>query len=187
MKIIYGKHKNRVVPTIKNSNYRPTTSRFREALFSILNSGHFGSSYLEGLKVLDLFSGSGILSFEAISRGARSATLIDTNSNHLKLIEQFARAIGEGSNIRCLLVDATVLPCADQKYDIVFMDPPYYNDFCRKTLDCLIKNHWLEHKAVIVMELEKKANIDWKIFPQCKLIKENIYGNSKLLIMQYEQ
>lgn len=187
MKIIYGKHKNRVVPTIKNSDYRPTTSKFREALFSILCSKVFNSNSLSGLKVLDLYAGSGILSFEAISRGAISATLIDINTKHLKLIEKFANIIGEQGNIKCKNINATALPYADQKYNIVFMDPPYYNDLCKKTLDCLIKNEWLEDKAVIVMELEKTANIDWSLFPSLKMVKESIYSNSKLLITQYEQ
>ena len=187
MKIIYGKHKNRVVPTVKNSDYRPTTSKFREALFSILSARIFHSNSLDDLKVLDLYAGSGILSFEAISRGAALAALVDTNINHLKLIEKFAVTIGEKDKIHCSNINAANLPTADRKYDIVFMDPPYYNNLCPKTLECLLKNQWLENDSVIAIEIEKTASINWSLFPQLKLVKEVVYGGSKLIVAKYEQ
>jgi 16S rRNA G966 N2-methylase RsmD len=67
------------------------------------------------------------------------------------------------------------------------MDPPYYNNLCVKTLACLIKNHWLENNAIIVMEMEKIAKIVLENFPNLHLLKEKIYGNNKLLIVRYEQ
>lgn len=187
MKIIYGKHQNRTVPTLKSSDYRPTTAKFREALFNILESGKLTShNPLAGSRVLDLFAGSGVLSFEALSRGAKFAALIDTNGKHLQLIEQFAGKIGEGDNIKCQLMDASKLTRAEQKYDLVFMDPPYYNNLCTIVLERLIKYDWLEEKAIITMEMEKTATINLGNFPALKMLKEKIYGKSKLLIIQYK-
>ena len=188
MKIIAGKHKNRVIPTIKTSNYRPTTSKFREALFSIISSGEFVNLQpIINANILDLFAGTGIFSFESLSRGAKKATLIDNNPEHLKLIEKFANKIGEKDNINCQLADATDLARSNIQYNIVFIDPPYYNNLCVKTLNCLIKNNWLENNAIIAMEMEKTAKLVLGDFPNLHLLKEKVYGNSRLIIVRYEQ
>jgi 16S rRNA (guanine966-N2)-methyltransferase len=188
MKIIAGKHKNRIIPTIKTADYRPTTTKFREALFSIMASGEFFDLQpIVDAKILDLFAGTGILSFESLSRGAKNVTFVDNNPNHLKLIEKFANKIGEKDNIDCQLTDASALAKSIRQYNIVFMDPPYYNNLCVKTLTCLIKNNWLENNAIIVMEMEKIAKIVLENFPNLHLLKEKIYGNNKLLIVRYEQ
>ena len=116
MRIIAGKHKNRVIPTLKNSDYRPSTAKFREALFSILSSGEFADVRLiQGAQVLDLFAGTGSLSFEALSRGASSITLVDNCREHLDLALDFARKIGELDNISVLITDATFLSKAPRK------------------------------------------------------------------------
>ena len=122
-----------------------------------------------------------------MSRGAKKATLIDNNPEHLKLIEKFANKIGEKDNINCQLADATDLARSNIQYNIVFIDPPYYNNLCVKTLNCLIKNNWLENNAIIAMEMEKMARIVLENFPNLHLLKEKIYGNNKLLILIYEQ
>jgi len=188
MKIISGKHKNRIIPTSKASEYRPTTAKLREALFSIIVSGEFfNSKPLDNAQTLDLFAGTGILSFEALSRGAKNVTLIDNNLEHLKLIKKFADKIGEKNNIYCQLADASSLPKSNRQYNIVFIDPPYYNNLCVKTLTCLIKNNWLENNAIIAMEMEKTAKLVLGDFPNLHLLKEKVYGNSRLIIVRYEQ
>ncbi len=188
MKIISGKHKNRIISTSKIAQYKPTTAKFREALFSIIASGEFfNSKPLANAQILDLFAGTGVMSFEALSRGAKNATLIDNNSEHLRLIEKFADKIGEKNNIYCQLTDASSLPKSNRQYNIVFMDPPYYNNLCVKTLTCLIKNNWLENNAIIAMEMEKGAKLALEDFSSLHLLKEKVYGNSKLIIVRYEQ
>ena len=188
MKIISGKHKNRIIPSLKTANYRPTTAKFREALFSIISSGEFlNLKPIINARILDLFAGTGGLSFEALSRGAKHATLIDISPEHLKAIEKFAAELGETENINCWLADASRLGRASGQYNVVFMDPPYYNNLCVKTLICLLENNWLENNAIIVMEMEKAADIALENFPALQLLKEEIYGNNKLLIVKYEQ
>jgi 16S rRNA (guanine966-N2)-methyltransferase len=188
MKIISGKHKNRIIPTSKDAQYRPTTAKFREALFSIITSGEFfNSKSIADAQVLDLFAGTGILSFEALSRGVKSATLIDNNPEHLRLIEKFADKIGEKNSIYYQLEDASSLTLSNRQYNIVFMDPPYYNNLCAKALTCLIKNNWLENNAIIAMEMEKTAKLILEDFPNLHLLKQKVYGNSKLVIARYEQ
>ena len=186
MRIIAGKHKNRVVPTLKNSDYRPSTAKFREALFSILSSGEFADIRLiHGAQVLDLFAGTGSLSFEALSRGASSITLVDNCREHLDLALDFARKIGELDNISVLVTDATFLSKPPRKYNLVFMDPPYHNKFIIKSLICLVKNDWLTNGAIIAVEMNKRENIE--LIDEVSLVKEKVYGNNKLLVLKYDQ
>lgn len=186
MKIIAGKHKNRVIPTLKNSDYRPSTTKFREALFSILSSGEFiDKPPFENAEILDLFAGTGSLSFEGLSRGAKTITLLDNNKDHLQVAKDFASKINEEDNVKFLLASAISLPLASEQYSLVFMDPPYYNQFVEKSLTSLIKNKWLKNNAIIAVEMEKREAFS---MPQnIVLIKEKIYGNNKLLILRYEQ
>ena len=186
MRIIAGKYKNRVIPTLKKSDYRPSTTKFREALFSILSSGEFVDTQpIIGAKVLDLFAGTGSLAFEALSRGAENITLIDNNDEHLKISKGFAKKIGEESNVKALLMNGASLLGSIDKYNLVFMDPPYYNNYIVKSLNSLIKNQWLAEGALIAIEMAKSEKFE--LPKNLQLIKEKIYGNNKLLILKYEQ
>lgn len=186
MRIIAGKHKNRIIPSLKSSDYRPSTTKFREALFSILSSGTFvDKPPFENANILDLFAGTGSLSFEALSRGAKTITLLDNIKDHLKVAKDFAAKIGEADNVKILLASAISLPHASEQYSLVFMDPPYYNQFVEKSLISLIKNQWLKNKAIIVVEMERRE--EFSMPDNVILVKERIYGNNKLLILRYEQ
>ncbi len=186
MKIITGKHKNRVIPTLKKSDYRPSTTKFREALFSILSSGEFlESQSIVNSRVLDLFAGTGSLSFEALSRGADSITLVEENENYLKLAMEFAHKIGEEEQVRVLLMNAVDLVQASSKYDLIFMDPPYYNDYIKKILKILIIREWLAQDAIVAIEMEIHKKIEMP--KELKIIKEKVYSNNKLLILKYQQ
>jgi 16S rRNA (guanine966-N2)-methyltransferase len=186
MRIIAGKHKNRVIPTRKESDYRPSTEKFREALFSILSSGEFADTKpVVGAQVLDLFAGTGSLSFESLSRGANNVTLVDNDRENMDLALNFAKKIGEEKNTSVLIADATFLSKSSRKYNLVFMDPPYFKNLIIKSLTCLIKNDWLENGAIITVEMSYRENIEF--IDSITLVKEKIYGNNKLLILKYEQ
>ena len=184
MRIIAGKYKNRVIPTLKNSGYRPSTAKFREALFSILSSGEFAKSQiLLGANILDVYSGSGAISFEAISRGAGSACLIDNNADNLRIAREFAEKIGANDNMNFLQIDALFLPKSTRTFEIVFIDPPYYRNMAVKTIKSLISNGWLANGAVAAIELAKNEHMDE--IDGLELLKNNIYGNSRLLLFKY--
>lgn len=195
IKIIAGKHKGRLIPTLKGADYRPSTARFKEALFSILSSALFKESkILENANILDLFAGTGGLSFEGISRGAKTATLVDINEVYLKAAKNFAEKIGETEKISFLKLSAINLPFSGKKYNLILMDPPYGKDFVSKTLKSLAKNNWLENDAIIVIEQPKNEDI---ILDQnarennptlgfgMTIIDERSYGNSKMRILKY--
>lgn len=186
MKIITGTLKGRVIPTIKNGEYRPSTTRFREALFSILSSGEFAESQpIKGANILDVFAGTGVLSFEAISRGAAKATLVDLNSKFLEHANNFAERIGIEDQVETLCSNALFLPRSNQAYDVVFLDPPYYKQLAKKTMKCMVRREWLANGALVAVELEKTEDIE--DFDNFSLIKQRVFGKSKLLLFKYNQ
>ena len=97
LRIIAGKHKGRIIPSLKEAKCKPSKSKIREAIFSILSSGYFAdyNLLLEGSKVLDLFCGTGCLGFEAISRGAGFVTFVDIERVNLEGVKDFSNNIGE--------------------------------------------------------------------------------------------
>ena len=185
IRIIAGKHKGRVIPTIKSADYRPSTGKFREALFSILTSGEFvKDEILQNAKILDLYSGTGSLSFEALSRGALSATLVDINQEYLKAAKQFSEKIGEVETTQFLKLSATSLPFSGRQYNLVFMDPPYAKNFINKTINSLIKNKWLENQAIIIADSDIREEISSN--NKLEIIDQRNYGNSKMIILKFE-
>lgn len=183
MRIIAGKHKNRVIPTIKGADYRPSTGKFREALFSILTSGIFAEEQtLKDASILDLFAGTGSLSFEALSRGAKSATLVDINQKNLDAAMKFAQVIGEEKNIEALCANVLFLGKAARACDIAFLDAPYKLGISNKAIEILLANNWVRRGSIIVAELPKKEDIE--LLDKLELIREKIYGNSKMLIIR---
>jgi len=186
MKIIAGRYRNRLIPTSKKLDYRPSTTKFREAVFSILSSGGFAESKpVIGAKVLDLFAGAGSLSFEALSRGAESVLLVDIKEEHLRIAKSFAKKIEGEDRVHILCADALNLQKLDQKYDLVFIDPPYYNGYVEKSISNLISQELLEDKAIIIVEISSKETVE--LPENIEIIKEKKYSNSKLLVLDYRK
>lgn len=189
LKIITGNLKGRIIPFLKGGEYRPSTNKFREALFSILSSGIFADMNIlsNETSMLDICSGTGAVSFEAISRGVSNSLMIDQEIKYLKLAQETAEKFQISHQIKTMRADVNNLPPADQVYNLVFIDPPYnhHQKMIQNILTSLITKNWLAKTAVILIESEKKTNI-----PELKdydLYETRIYGNSKLSILIYEQ
>lgn len=185
LKIISGKFQNQKIPIAKNIKYRPSTGKLKEAIFSILTSGEFIGDKLfnENIKVLDLFAGSGSLAFESLSRGAGFATLIDIDLYSLKIAEEFAKTLNINDKVNLVNINALNLPKANTAFDLVFVDPPYHNKIVTKVMKLLIKNNWLNTDAIIVVEMAKTD--DYVLDENIEIIREKLYGNTKLLVLNY--
>lgn len=150
MRIIAGTARSRTIETPKGRDTRPTLDRVRENLFNIL------MRRVPGARVLDLFAGSGALSFEALSRGAAFAVLADRDrAAHLAECRN-AERLGFGKQTRILHCEwqraVQTLRAADERFDLVFLDPPYaMNDLCAVT-EALLP--LLEEDALVVCEHE---------------------------------
>ena len=117
MRILSGRFKGRSIKTVSTTSYRPTQSRIRKSLFDILGP-------LDGLSFLDLYSGSGIIGFEAASRGAADITFVENDYISFRLLHENAEKFDK--NIFSL-IKKNVLNFLNtrNKYDIIFADPPY--------------------------------------------------------------
>jgi 16S rRNA (guanine966-N2)-methyltransferase len=120
MRVIGGRLGGRSLVAPRGRGTRPTPERVREALFSILVS-------VEGLRVLDLFAGSGALGIEAVSRGASHVTLVDSSRGAISAISRNVTALGINPEVRHQKASAFLQQARDERreYDLVFLDPPY--------------------------------------------------------------
>ncbi|MEG1527800.1 MAG: 16S rRNA (guanine(966)-N(2))-methyltransferase RsmD [Clostridia bacterium] len=151
MKIISGKFKGRNI-IIPNNQARPTLDRAKETLFNILQFD------LEGVRVLDLFAGSGSLGFEALSRGAIQTVFVDQDSISIEAVKQNAQRFVCLDEISVIKSDyQTALAMLDGKFDIVFIDPPYMCDYYVNALQLLCKYNLLSPQAIIVCESSLKT------------------------------
>lgn len=151
-RIIGGTAGGRRLETPRGEQTRPTSDRVREALFSAIESS-VGS--LHGLRVLDLYAGSGAVGLEARSRGAEAVTLVEHDRRTAALIRSNARSLGLGGVTVAAQSVATALQRPPESaYDVVFLDPPYPLDDAavEHALELLVANRWLGSEALVVVE-----------------------------------
>lgn len=151
MRIIAGAWRGRTLIAPKGDATRPTADRTREALFSMLVS-RLGS--FEGLRVADLFAGSGALGFEALSRGAAHCTFIENDGAALDALKANASKLGATAEIRAQSVMA--LGVATQAFDLILMDPPYGTGAGVVALEKLTRFGWISPSALISIETQHK-------------------------------
>ena len=174
MRIIAGRFRGKALLSPADDTIRPTADRVREALFSILAS-RVGVN-LDGLKVLDLFAGTGALGLEAISRGALGAVFVDTSTDARGLIRDHIEAFGIAGMAKLLRRDATALGMAGTMgpFDLVFLDPPYGKGLGEAALLSLRDGRWLAPGATII--LEESAEVDVALPEGFVLDDRRIYG-----------
>lgn len=183
MRIISGKHKGRkLLDCSKLKDLRPTTDSNKESLFNILASAKFLQNIKFDLKkcdLLDVFSGSGAVSFEALSRGVRSATLIDDNSQHIALSKKNAEMLGEERNCEFITFDLTKnLFQSNKEYNLIFIDPPYNQNLIKNSLENLIKNGFAKKKALVIAEYSIYEELDLSDLKQLYFLERRKYSKS---------
>ena len=170
MRIISGTHKGRRLSPPKRLPVRPTTDRAKEALFNILNN----LFKWKETTVLDLFTGTGSISFEFASRGAKSITSVDQNKDCIKYINEISKDFSfKISTVKKNVFD--FLESNPYSFDIIFLDPPYI--FQIKDYENVIMKlffyKWLE-KGLIIVEHSVKVNLD-EVFG---FLETRTYGNN---------
>lgn len=132
MRVITGSARGRRLLSPEGMDVRPTTDKVKESIFNIIQFE------IEGKTVLDLFAGSGQLGIEALSRGAERAVFVDSSKKSLDIVKKNIETTGFSSSSTVVLSDALFfLRSNRQKYDLVFMDPPYHHDLCVKAFELL--------------------------------------------------
>ena len=174
MRVIAGKAKGIQLKTPEGMLTRPTTDRVKEALFSILQFD------LPGTRVLDLFGGTGQLGIEALSRGAREAVFVDAREEACRLIRENLKRTGfTGKVVRGDYL--TYLAQCREKFNIIFLDPPYAEVFLENALNRITEIDILQSGGIIVAErpLGKELPFEFEGYTRSKDYK---YGKTLLTI-----
>ena len=164
MRIISGKFKGHKLNIPKNLLIRPTTDRFKESLFSIINSEKY-SSNIDGKYFLDLCSGSGGIGIEAFSRGAKKVYMIDKNQDSINLINKnlskIKLNIELGKNLFVLKQDVIRIKKLQlPEFDFIYLDPPYSSNIYSIVLKNISDSKILNNKGLILIETDKLINVD---------------------------
>lgn len=177
MRIIGGKYRGKKLFSPKSENVRPTSDKAREALFNILRN-RLGQDF-SGMKLIDVFSGSGAFGLEALSQGFAKVVLVDIDVKDLqKNVKLFE---GEKYKIDVIKADATKTIMTNEKFDAMFMDAPYNKGLSEKALISVSK--CLNNGALCMVELEKNEVCN---FPKCfQILDERVYGIAKIVIAEF--
>ena len=180
MRIISGKARGTKLYTLEGKNTRPTLDRVKESLFNILQSK------LQDATVLDVFSGSGALALESLSRGARKAILFDNSKQAISIIKRNIEKTHFEPQTEVFLKDYKQgLKLINEKVDVVFVDPPYEQNIAAKAVEQIIKQDILKEDGIIILETD---NVE-REYKQLEIIKNiNIkdlreYGRVKLIFL----
>jgi 16S rRNA (guanine966-N2)-methyltransferase len=184
MKVTGGKRKGRLLVPIKGLNIRPTSSKVRESIFNIIGQD------VSGLRILDLFAGTGCLGIEALSRGASWALFIDNMYRSIELIKKNLVICGfekSGFVLKKDLLMGLPLghPLLKEGIDLMFIDPPYGKNIIPPILEKISEGKILTSSAIVVTESLKGDNLPVRV-KKLVLLDSRIYGETKLNIYQSE-
>lgn len=175
IRITGGKNRSRKLITPDTTLTKPTMDKVRAAVFNALGED------IKNKQILDLFSGSGSYGFEALSRGAKSVTFVDKQIIAINSIKENAKILKE-ENIRIVQDDVAKFLKGDaNKYDIIFVDPPYKLDIYDKVLTLLNDNNILNENSIIVLETEKPLTINELDYKKVKMYN---YGLANIYILR---
>jgi len=164
MRIISGTLKGRVIPKNTKLKARPTTDKAKEALFNILN---FEIDF-EDIKLLDLFSGTGAISFEFASRGVKDITAIEKRFDHVKHILKVNQLLE--TNVKVIRADVfKYLKNTSETFDFVFADPPFDMDEFKAVLSAIVDANIINPEGILVIEHGPRVSfIDMPNFSKVK-------------------
>lgn len=182
MRVIAGSARRLPLKTVKNMNTRPTADRIKETLFNIIQND------IPGCRFLDLFSGSGAIGIEALSRGAECAVFVENKKEAVSCIKDnlaFTRLSDYGVVMECNAITAiSALESKKKCFDIVFMDPPYKNELERETLERLVDSAIIDENTLIIVEASLDTDFSYLKDMGYDLIREKLYKTNKHVFVQ---
>ncbi|MBD8349525.1 MULTISPECIES: RsmD family RNA methyltransferase [unclassified Dysgonomonas] len=179
MRIVSGRYKGRRLELPKNFKARPTTDFAKENLFNILSN----SIDWEDVKALDLFGGTGSISFELVSRGCPQVTCVEKFAPNYSFIEKTQKLL-EANELRIFKMDVfKFLDISKDQFDFIFADPPYDLPFLKEVPKLIFEKNLLKPGGVFVMEHSKSDD-----FSSAPLFKEKrVYGSVNFSIFEKEE
>ena len=180
LRIIGGIWRSRRIQFAEHPEIRPTPDRVRETLFNWI------ASSINNAVCLDLFAGSGALGFEAASRGAKQVILIEKDKACIEMLEN-QRQLLKAEQIEILPQDAlTYLQQTDNKFNLVFLDPPFKSELLSQSLQVLIERNLLRDHGFVYIEIPAKANTI-QAMQGLECVHEKTAGQVKYTLFQMQK
>lgn len=182
MRVISGTAKGRLLKSFKGRDLRPTADRVKEALFNILPHD------LSGVRALDLFAGTGNLSLEALSRGAREACLVDQSQRAARMIRSNLKTFGFAPSSKVLVMPVLrfigLFARKGSKFDLIFVDPPYAKGWVERVLGAIAREGLLEENGILVIEHSAREKVQER-YNALELYDQRRYGDTLLSFFGY--
>ncbi len=176
VRVVAGIARGRTISTPKDRNVRPTSDRVREAMFNALHS----LDAVRGVRVLDLFAGTGALGIEALSRGASHVTFVESDSAARQLVIKNLAQLGFDDAEQAAVIAGSAQVFLERKvaavFDLVLLDPPYAFDEWDQLLGSL--EPWCDNETILVIESNRKISVP----PEWKIHRSKRYGGTVVSI-----
>ena len=182
MRIISGKARGTKLYTLDGTATRPTLDRVKESIFNIIQND------IEDSTVLDLFSGSGAIGLEFLSRGAKRAVLCDNSKDAIKIIKQNVQKthFEEIAEIYNMEFTKLVERLQYQKFDIIYIDPPYATDFIKISIEKIIEYKLVNENTKIIVETDDETRILKQIEKMdVEITDKRKYGRATIIFLKY--
>ena len=169
MRIISGTARGTKLYTLEGLETRPTLDRVKESLFNIIQNE------IKGSIVLDLFSGSGAIGLELLSRGAKKAILCDKSKEAIQIIKKNVEKTHFQDKAEIYNVDfkTAIKKLENQKFDIIYIDPPYVTDYVKIAVEEIVRNKLVNYDSKIIIETDDEE----RILKQIENINVKVVGN----------
>lgn len=181
MRIIAGKARGTKLYTLEGENTRPTLDRVKESLFNIIQNK------VQDAIFLDLFSGSGAIGLEAISRGAKKAILCDKSKEACEIINKNIQKthFEQYVEVYNLNFKTVIQNKVNEKIDIIYLDPPYQTNYSIEAVEMLLKKECIRENGIIIIETDSKDVIIKKLEKMdCEIQDIRKYGRAYLIFLK---
>lgn len=181
MRVIAGTAKRLQLKTVEGMDTRPTTDRIKETLFNMI------SEYLADSNFLDLFSGSGAIGIEALSRGAAHASFVEQSKKAMTCIREnleYTKLADRADVYETDVINALSRMEGRKTFDYIFMDPPYNQLLEKKVLECLSSSELLSEDGLIIVEASLETDFSYVDELGFAIIKEKIYKTNKHIFLE---
>lgn len=181
MRIIGGTARGTKLYTLDGENTRPTLDRVRESLFNIIQADIIDA------KVLDLFSGSGAVGIEAISRGAKKSILCDKQKQAIDIIRKNVQKTHTEQKVEIYNLDyqQVLKEKITEKLDIIFLDPPYKTDYALKALDLIHEKQLIHNNSIVIIETDEPEKITQNFKKEeFEIYDKRKYGRAYLIFLR---
>lgn len=181
MRIIGGKARGTKLYTLEGDNTRPTLDRVKESLFNIIQRDIPESIFL------DLFSGSGAIGLEAVSRGAKKAILCDKSKEAIKIIKKNIEKTHLENQIELyqLPFEKLLNDKIEEKIDIIYIDPPYKTDFVYNAIKIILDKNLIKEDSIIIIETDEEERIIKQIEKlNIEIVNQRKYGRAHLIFVK---